>query len=184
VGFAWTFARLYADAYLEPGRKVLLVPAASNASGFLNGQWNRGNPLFRDAVERVNHCLKTYPGSRMKAILWHQGESDVSFGTGYQNALDAMIANMRLALHAENNTTIPFIAGGLVPYWTEVNPRFKVIDSILRALPARLPRTGFADPRLPFVIKKPNDAFDAIHFDADGQREMGRRYFEVYKNLL
>jgi hypothetical protein len=50
-------------------------------------------------------------------------------------------------------------------------------------LPNRIPFAGFADPLLPFIIKKPNDMYDAIHFDAEGQREMGRRYFSAYRKL-
>ncbi|HMP85641.1 MAG TPA: sialate O-acetylesterase [Lacibacter sp.] len=184
IGFAWTFASLYADEYLEKSRKVLLIPCASSASGFLNNQWNRGNPLFTDAIDRVNYCLKTYPGSRIKGILWHQGESDVSFGDAYRRALDAMVINLRTAIDADDNQTIPFVAGGLVPYLTERNPSFRIIDSIIRDLPLRVQKTAFADPLKPSVIRKPDDTVDAIHFNADGQREMGLRYFNSYKTLI
>ena len=32
-------------------------------------------------------------------------------------------------------------------------------------------------------IKKIDDEFDAIHYDADGQRELGKRYFNEFLRL-
>jgi hypothetical protein len=183
-GFALSFAKLYADSYLENGRKVLLIPCAENGSGFINGRWNRGNPLFEDAVKRVSFCVNAFPGSRVKGILWHQGEADKSFGTFYQSLLESMIIAMRKDIKINTGQdSIPFIAGGLVPFWIKSNPQYAIIDSVLRALPVSTQLTGFADAHKPFVIRKLNDEDDPIHFDAAGQREMARRYFEEYKKL-
>ncbi len=184
IGFALPFAKLYADTYLEKGRKVLLIPCAENGSGFINGRWNRGNPLYEDAVDRVNYCLRTFPGSNIKGILWHQGEADVSFGPAYHRALDGMIQSMRNEISIPSGRdSIPFITGGLVPYWVENYPRFAIIDSVLRDLPNRITQTGYASPYIPFIIKKANDLADPIHFDAKGQRELGIRYFNEYQKL-
>jgi hypothetical protein len=181
IGFSLTFAKLYAERLRARDRQVLLVPCGSDGSSFRKGDWNRGNPLFNDAIDRINYCIEKFPGSRLKGILWHQGESDVGLGVAYKNALDGMIVSMRKNIKQSGNDSIPFIAGGLVPYWVNnTSNGSRVIDSIIRNLPNRLPFTGFADPLLPFVIRKQDDAFDPIHFDAPGQRELGKRYFSEY----
>lgn len=183
IGFALTFAKLYKQKYLREEREVLIIPCGADGSGFRN-DWNRGNPKYADAVARVNYVLKQYPGSRLKAFLWHQGESDVYFGTAYQTALDNMIKSMRNEIKSPDINNVPFIAGGLVPYWVKTLKSAGVIDSILRQLPARMEHAGFADPRRPFVIDKPDNAVNPIHYDAKGQRELGKRYFEVYQNMI
>jgi hypothetical protein len=184
IGFALTFAKLYAEKKLQPGRQLLIIPCGANSSGFLNGHWNRGNDLYKDAIMRTNWVLHNYSDSRLISILWHQGEADVTFGAaGYRGALESMIKALHSDIKADKADSIPFILGGMVPYWVKRHPEFGKIDSILRTEPGRLPVAGFADPELPFVIKKPVDTVNAIHFDANGQREMGKRYFAEYLRL-
>lgn len=40
--------------------------------------------------------------------------------------------------------------------------------------------TGYANPTVPFVIEKENKNVDTIHYNANGQRELGKRNFEEY----
>jgi Carbohydrate esterase, sialic acid-specific acetylesterase len=185
IGFALTFAKLYAAQKLENGRQVLIIPCGASSTGFLNSRWNKGNDLYEDAVNRTNFVLQHYPGSKLKCFLWHQGESDVTFGPkGYQVSLENMIHGLYQDIKTNAVDSIPFIMGGFVPYWVMTNPQFAAIDSVLRNEPTRLPVGGFADPENPFVIKKPVDTVNAIHFDANGQRELGKRYFAEYTRLV
>lgn len=185
IGFALTFAKLYAAQKLESGREVLIIPCGAISTGFLNNRWNHGNDLYNDAVERTNYVLQHYPGSKLKCFLWHQGEADVAFGArDYQVTLEHMINGLCNDIKTNAVDSIPFIMGGLVPYWVQTNPSFRHIDSALRNEPTRLKVAGFADPQIPFVIKKPVDTVNAIHFDANGQREMGKRYFSEYMRLV
>ena len=181
IGFSLTFAKLYTERLLGRERKVLLVPCGSDGSSFRKGDWNRGNPLFNDAINRINYCIESFAGSKLKGVLWHQGESDVGLGIAYKNALDGMIVSLRQNIRQSNKDSIPFIVGGLVPYWVKnTSNGSRVIDSIIRNLPERLPFTGLADPLLPFEINKQDNSYDAVHFDASGQRELGKRYFSEY----
>ncbi|MEP6951261.1 MAG: sialate O-acetylesterase [Ginsengibacter sp.] len=185
VGFALTFAKLYAAQKLEKGREVLIIPCGAVTTGFGNQHWNRGNDLYQDAVDRTNFVLDHFPGSKLKCFLWHQGESDVSFGAAdYEYLLETMIKGLYLDIKTKSVDSIPFILGGFVPYWVNTYQQFRPIDSVLRNEPTRLPVAGFADPEIPFVIKKPDDTVNAIHFDANGQREMGKRYFAEYVRLI
>ena len=35
-----------------------------------------------------------------------------------------------------------------------------------------------------YRIQKADNLIDAVHFDADGQRELGKRYFKEYLRLI
>jgi hypothetical protein len=182
-GFAMTFAKLYLQNYWAANRRVLLIPCAENGSSFRFRRWNKGDTLYNDAVNRIKYVLNKYPGSEVKAFLWHQGESDVYWGRDYTGLLDRMITSMRRDIAGPRGDSIPFVVGGFVPYWADLLKDRRITDSVIRETPIRLAKTGYANPRFPFVISKPNNQVDDIHFDAAGQREMGKRYFEEYKRL-
>lgn len=179
IGFALTFAKAYAGEYLDEGRYVLIIPAGYGGSGFVNNGWNRGDPLYEDAVGRVRDVLASSPASELAAILWHQGEADVG-NPSYLEILDGFITDLRSDLEAPS---VPFILGGMVPYWVHKDPERELQQQIIAGTPLRVPNTGYADPEMPFVIEKPDNTYDEIHYDAAGMRELGRRYFEVYTEI-
>jgi Carbohydrate esterase, sialic acid-specific acetylesterase len=181
VGFAMTFSKWYVHEFLLSDRNLMIIPCGKGGSGFGDGNWNRGNDLYADAVMRINYVLKNYPGSEIKAILWHQGEDDVD-NSSYQSALDSMIVNLRK--DCKTNYVIPFILGGMVPFWVDQSENRKILECIIKDTPNRISQCSFADPREPCRISKKHDEIDDIHYDAMGQRILGVRYFEAYKNLL
>ena len=151
-------------------------------TGFDGEGWHKKDFLYDDMINRVNAVFKKYPQSKLKAILWHQGEKDVNY-KDYQKDLDTFIVQVRRDITAANKQT-PFILGGMVPYWTELKPERKKQRAIIMATPQRMPATAYVDPYLPFKIQKPNNVMDTLHYNADGQREMGKRYFEVYTKMV
>lgn len=179
IGFALTFAKLYRQEYLEKGRRVLIIPCGISGTSFIGQHWNSGNQFYIDAVSRTNYALSNYPASKLVAILWHQGESDEG-NLNYQNDLDLMITQMRSEVLSPD---IPFILGGMVPYWVNQSGNLQVIQQIISETPQRLTNCGYANPDLPFTIDKGDNSVDQIHYDANGQRELGRRYFVAFRNL-
>lgn len=176
--FSITFSNLYATQILKnSNRKVLIIPAGYSGSSIAN--WKKGGNLYTDAIERVNYVLDNIHGSRVVAILWHHGEANVGWAP-YQETLDTMIADMRSDIHQQNIQEVPFILGGMVPYWVSRNASREVQQAIIKDTPNRVNNTRYADPAFPTVIDKPNNAFDEIHFDAAGQREMGKRYYNAF----
>lgn len=182
IGFGLVFAKLYRDSMLGEGRKVLLVPCGKGNTGFEDNSWNKGNVLYKDAITRVNWVLEHYKGSNLKAILWQQGERDVANKT-YQPQLDNMIISFRADVHGDFEQ-YPFLAGGMVPYWVRQDSARQHLQDIIKTIPTRITKTAYVDPEFPFVISKPNDTLDDIHYNAAGQRELGRRYFRAYKLLV
>jgi hypothetical protein len=83
-----------------------------------------------------------------------------------------------------NNKNVPFIMGGMVPYWSELKEARIHQQKIIRDTKNRLPNIAYVDPYVPFKITKPDNNQDTVHYNADGQREMGKRYFEAYKKLM
>lgn len=179
--FAITFSLNYLQHYWRKDREVLLIPGAKNASSFRNYDWRKGDTLYNDAVRRVKYVLEKYPGSEVKGFLWHQGESDVYWGRYYGSLLDRMITDMRRDIAGTKGDSIPFVVGGFLPYWTDLTREAKVTDSVIAETPSRLPFIGYASTRELFIISKPDDTFNIDHFDAAGQRELVKRYFEAYK---
>lgn len=181
VGFALTFAKLY-QAYIQKKNDILIIPCGMDNTGFDGEGWHKKDFLFDNAVSRINYVFKKYPKSNLKAILWHQGEKDVNY-KNYQKDLDTLIVQFRRDIIGANKTT-PFILGGMVPYWVELKPERKKQQNIIKETVNRIPATAYVDPYLPQKIQKPNNNQDTVHYNADGQREMGKRYFEAYKNMM
>lgn len=182
-GFAMTFALNYLTHYWENKREILLIPAGENGSSFRYKRWNKGDTLYNDVLARIKYVLQKYPGSKVKGFLWHQGESDVYWGRDYALLLDRMISSLRSDIAGRSGDSIPFIVGGLVPYWVDKYPAAKITDSVISETQGRLPMIGYASARTPFIIEKPVNYNDEVHFDAAGQRELGKRYFEAYKRF-
>ncbi|MBC7426830.1 MAG: sialate O-acetylesterase [Bacteroidia bacterium] len=182
-GFGLTFAKLYKDSFLSTGKNTLIIPCGKGNTGFMDNQWNKGDVLYNDALIRIKWVLDNYPNSTLKVILWQQGERDLQYNnTDYRANLDIFVNNILMDL-GENNNNFVFIAGGMVPFWTNLNPKRINSEKIIETLPSRIEHTGFADPNNPFIIIKPDNNIDTVHFDAAGQREMGRRYFETYRKI-
>ncbi|MEO9890999.1 sialate O-acetylesterase [Aurantibacter sp.] len=179
IGFGLTFAKLY-KSQQDIAKKILIIPCGKNSTSFKDNNWNKGDELYEDAVERVKYIINNYPGSSLKTILWHQGENDV-YNDNYQKDIDIFINNIRQDL---NSPSVPFILGGMVPYWVEQDQTRIEQQQIIQNTPNRISNTGYADPSLPTVINKAVNTDDEIHFDAEGQREMGKRYFENYLQII
>lgn len=181
IGFALSFAKLLKE-YENAANDILIVPCGFGGTGFMDNRWNKSNDLYEDAVARVNHLRDTYPNSELAAILWHQGETDVILNNpDYGASLDGFINNLRTDIAAEQ---VPLILGGMVPYWVQQAPDREATQAIIADTPNRHNNVGYADPAIPFVIEKPNNTFDEIHFSAAGQRELAQRYFSAYLELV
>ncbi len=175
IGFALTFAKLFDR--INNKNPILIIPCGSGGSS-IPRNWNRTSFLYNDLIERVELVLNKFPQSQIKAVLWHQGESDVG-DENYDTLLDNLIENMRVDLKTE----APFVVGGMVPFWVSKTKNRIIQQDIIKNTPKRVKNTSYANPEIPFVIKKENNNFDIIHYDANGQRELGKRYFNAYLEL-
>jgi hypothetical protein len=174
---------------LPPPRRILLVLASMGGTGMRNhgtypGVWLPGFEkegaanLFDAAVSHLNAALHAAgPGSRVAAVLWHQGESDRGRSeVDYAADLDLLIGELRRRVPETANTS--FIVGQLPADRLAAYPDHAGVDAAHRATPTRVPGTGFA-PHPP--AGHVNDI--TTHLDAEGQRLLGASYFAAYQRM-
>jgi hypothetical protein len=182
VGFGMTFAKHLAD---ETGRAVLLIPGARGDTSFTpkNGwTWDPADTrtrrnLYRNAVAAIDAALARYPGSEIAAILWHQGETDVPLMSAsvYQTKLDSVIDDLRGRYGAD----LPFLVGQMVAEEMELSGKnYAPINAVHADTPNRRPRTAF----IPGARTSINGGTDR-HYNAAGQREMGRDMWRAYRTI-
>jgi hypothetical protein len=182
VGFAMTFAKSLA---CETGRTVLLIPGARGDTSFTpkNGYtWDPADThtrvnLYRKAVEAIDAALAGYPDSRVVAVLWHQGETDVPLtpAPAYQSRLDALIQDLRERYGAD----VPFLVGQMVPEEMERSDKdYSAINAVHAGIANRVPRTAF--------IEGPRAAYNSEtdrHYSAEGQRSLGGAMWSAYRTM-
>lgn len=178
IGFGLTFAKLYKKLEQPNKSPILIIPCGFGGTSLKNG-WVINGDLYQDMIDRYLFIVDKYPNSKLKALLWHQGEADIG-NSNYSTLLDNFIKQTRIDLKED----IPFIVGGMLPSWVKQNKERLIIQNIIKETPNRVHNTGYANPESPFIITKKRDLNDKIHYDAKGQRELGRRYFQAYLKTL
>lgn len=175
VGLGRTFGLQVAEK-VDSNIVIGLIPCAVGGSPIASWQpggfheQTKSHP-YDDAIERAKSAIKT--GS-LKAILWHQGESDSKPQESevYEKNLHELIARLRDELGAPQ---LPFIAGQMGQFserpWSDAKKR---VDSIHQALPTKIAFTRFVNSD---GLKHNGDR---IHFDAASYRELGKRYAKAY----
>jgi hypothetical protein len=177
VGPGRRFGTVVAAA--NPAITVGLIPAAVGgspiASWIPGARWEqtKSHP-YDDALSRARLAMRH---GTLKAILWHQGESDCNPAAAatYRRDLTELAARLRKDLGLPN---LPLLIGqlGKLP-GSEWSAERREVDAAQRAVAAADPAGGF--------VSAENLSFnpDRVHFDAASQREFGRRYAEAYLAL-
>lgn len=173
ISLAASFADEYAKCFNKP---VGLIPCADG--GTTIDEWMEGELLFDHAVMQTKLAKRT---SKLKGILWHQGESDcLTYESldAYGEKLVKVISALKKAIDGEN---LPVLIGEIS---NDISDSWKMEK-----------RNIEFNKRLPEIIKEiPNSAIvsadglelkaDGVHFTSKACREFGKRYFEVYKEMI
>ncbi|HRE04788.1 MAG TPA: sialate O-acetylesterase [Opitutaceae bacterium] len=166
VGLGSSFARTVAAA--EPTAIIGLIPAAVGGTSL--DQWVPDGELYTQAVERAKAALSQ--GGRLRAILWHQGESDSQpdKAATYAARFNRLISRLRTDL---GYPAAPVIVGEL----SHARSTSGVLNPVLRNLPNSVARcTCVASDGL-------TDKGDGTHFDSPSLREFGRRYARAFLSM-
>jgi len=178
VGMGRTFAKTLAER--DPSITIGLIPCAAGGSpisswqpGGYHGQ-TRSHP-YDDAVKRTKIAAKK---GTLKAVLWHQGESDSQPEKAelYEEKLHSLIERFRAEFDSPD---LPFIAGQLGRFpdrpWDDAR---ELVHSVHEALPKTVKNTTFV-PSTGLTHKG-----DKVHFDAKSMRDFGKRYARAYLDLV
>jgi hypothetical protein len=177
VGPGRAFGIAIAEAV--PNAQVGLIPAAVGGSPITS--WEPGvrypetgaHP-WDDAVARMKAATAQ---GELRAILWHQGESDGTDAAAplSEARLRALIARFRAE---SGNASLPFIIGQLGRFegkpWTA---GYQQVDAAHQRVAADTPNVAFVPS------EGLRDKGDQLHFSADAARELGRRYARAYLAL-
>lgn len=171
-----SLAESFADAYSrDHDADVGLIPCADGGTSL--SQWAPGGLLFDHAVAMAKLCMRT---SILRAVLWHQGESDCTqaLSASYASRLTAMLRALRDTLGIPE---LPVLLGGLGDYlagYDEGTRRFyPEVNAALKAVAAQETCAAFVPAH--GLGCKP----DHLHFDAPALRSFGLRYYEAYCKL-
>ena len=111
---------------------------------------------------------------QIATVLWHQGETDASQQTpGYKDKLKQVVMNFRKDLDLPE---VPFILGELGSFLDASWPVAEY-NRMIREVSEELPHTGWV-PTSDLA-----DRGDRLHFSAESQHELGRRYWEEFRRL-
>lgn len=178
VGPGRSFA--FALAARDVGARIGLIPAAvggSPISSWEPGALDRATNThpYDDALVRARAAMRD---GTLRAILWHQGESDANAAASplYAAKLRALITRFRSDLAAPD---LPFIIGQLGQFelrpWSADKRR---VDSVHRALAVTMSNVAYVS------AEGLRDKGDTLHFDAASARAFGRRYADAYVALI
>ncbi|MEQ9441501.1 MAG: sialate O-acetylesterase [Cyclobacteriaceae bacterium] len=163
-------------SHLPDEVSLLILPTAVGGSSieqWLGDSTHRNVPLMTNFKEKV--AIGQQYGT-LKGILWHQGESDAQEEriTKYQERLSTLITTFR---EIARNDSLPVLLGELGGY-SENNENWQRINQEIHAYAAQ---DSFS-----MVINTQDfdHKGDKVHFNSDGQREMGKRFAEAYLKLI
>ncbi|ECP0307319.1 DUF1737 domain-containing protein [Salmonella enterica] len=133
--------------YIPEEAGILMVPCSRGGAAFTQGadgafnaasgateassRWGTGKPLYQDLLSRTRAALDRNPKNRLLAVVWMQGEFDMS-SAGYAQQpaqFAAMVKQFRtdLASYAAQMPdfkadSVPWICGDTTYYWKNTYP--------------------------------------------------------------
>lgn len=175
-GMITRFSNLMKQAY--PNVILVFIPSAQGSSGFAQNDWNKGDLLYEDMVDRTNLCLSENPDFIFKGLLWHQGEND-NANVDFSTDLYQFNTDWRNDITGASSESI-FICGGLLPSYMDSNAGARAVNDVLEDVPNNIDYSGFASSESPTVLT----GHDSVHFNSDSSLILGDRYFEAFQSAL
>lgn len=152
---------------------LLIIPTAVGGSAI--GQWIN-DETFREVPLLSNFKEKVAVGKKhgsIKGVLWHQGESDAGSQATVEAHKRQLKRLFKVFRREVGNKRLPVFLGELGSFsvnhekWQEINRQIESYVSSDRR--AYLINTGDL-----------NHNGDRVHFDSEGQRQMGKRFAQAF----
>jgi hypothetical protein len=176
---------------LSRNGNVYIVKEADGGTGFVDNQWNPGDPLYNDLVTQANAAIadlnSTNTQFHFAGIYWNQGEKETSTNGTYDiyaSLLGTMVSNLRSDITGASNMRFMFTRLGTY-YTTRTNAGNAT--QLLRAVEVRA-QQELADTQISnsFMINQDDltDRGDQVHADSASQNILASRVFNIIKDLL
>ncbi len=164
VGLGMSFAETLQRRF---NQKIGLIPCAVGGTSL--DEWQKGGALYATAV---NETLKAVADSKLKGILWHQGEADSSTLEKAQSYQDRFMVMIGSLLQDIGIDTIPVVLGELGAFLKNRSdcPYSSVINDSLAAIASK--ERYFKLASAEGLV----DKGDTLHFNSESLREFGKRY--------
>lgn len=178
VGLGRKFGEIIAEK--DPGISVGLVPTACGGSPITTwapGQsWaqTKSNP-WDDCIARTKRAMQD---GTLKAILWHQGESDSNAKDAplYEKRLEDLITRFRTELNAPE---LPFIIGQIGRFPAKPwDANREAVNAAQQAVAKKMKNVRFVP------IEGETSVGDNLHFDTASQRRFAQGYAEAYLAMV
>lgn len=157
---AWSFSQKLGTEY--PNKKIGLVVNAKGGSSI--DEWKKGSKFYNESLIRALQAQKT---GAIKAIIWHQGESDQAKWQDYADKFDSLAYHFRKDLGTPDLKIIV----GEIGKWRDSAVQ---INKVLISLPNHLSNVQTVS------AEGLTDKGDNSHFDSRSQRILGERYADRY----
>lgn len=167
----YVFARQYAD--MHPGVTVGYIQCALGGRSLAQLSWGdgaekkrNGKTVYQDSIDRILAAKKV---GEVKAILWHQGETD----SGMQNYVEKLAEYVARVRKDSALPDVPFIVGELGKYADWMRGYNERIQKVEGAIPncKLVSSTGLIDRG------------DKLHFSSFSVNAFGSRYLDKYLQL-
>lgn len=162
LGPGYGFAKALGE---KTENRIGLVVNARGGSAIQSWQKGHSDGYFEEAMKRVKPALHS---GELKAILWHQGESNSKDPENYTELFRQMVTDIRSEL---NMPELPFVVGQ-VGQWQAKNSE---INTVISQLPDQISFTSLVTSDGLTPMK--GDTNDP-HFDTESQLLLGQRYAE------
>jgi hypothetical protein len=178
TGIGKPFAEIIAARF--PSTSIGLVPTAcggSPISTWAPGQsWaqTKSNP-WDDAIARTKRAMQD---GTVKAILWHQGESDSNAKDAplYEKKLEELITRFRTELNAPD---LPFIIGQIGRFPAKPwDANREAVDAAQKAVAKKMKNVRFVP------AENMNSIGDNLHFDTPSLRAFAKGYADAYLQII
>ncbi len=176
---------------LKEGRDIIIIKAAVGGTGFSRNEWGITSPLYERLKQMTDAVLSLNPENRIVAFLWHQGEHDAFENAQFNDSerYDFYYNHFKEQtldyLKRYSQFKFPVIAGEVNKDWgAEYRHQ---CDAVEKATKDVIKEIGFGGVALSDGLISNDQAIkngDKAHFSAEAICEFGRRYFNIYRELV
>lgn len=164
LSLGWTFSQSLSEKY--PDKKFGLV--FNVRGGTAIDAWGKGSYYYNEAMIKALKAQRD--GAKFIGVIWHQGEGDRNKSEVYAAKFADMVQRIRADLDIPD---LPVVIGE-VGNWKGNSDD---INGVLASIPEKVPHVACVS------ADELTHMGDTVHFSAEAQHELGRRYAEKFIEL-